>query len=64
MEGDTMKVVDEIRLDNSKFDDNSYDAPIMLPYAISALTFLVAIYFASMSAGTSLGELATMSVFP
>ena len=40
------------------------DASIMLGYLIVSVIFLVALYSASMSAGTALGDFASMVAFP
>jgi hypothetical protein len=58
-----MRVADEIRFDNPPLE-RSFDGLIMISYVVFSSIFLVAIYFASTSAGTSPGEFVSMVAFP
>jgi hypothetical protein len=42
----------------------NHDTAILLGYSVLASVFLIALYLASMSAGTAPGDFATMTVFP
>jgi hypothetical protein len=59
----TMKFAQPSQINNAKFEAK-HDATILLTCVAFTIVFLIAIYLASMSPGTALSELASMTVFP
>ena len=60
----TMQIVQPAKFITVQREVKSHDMAIILGYAAVALTFLIAIYLASLSSGAELGDFATMTVFP
>jgi hypothetical protein len=60
----TMEIAGRSRFEATQREVRSYDATIMVAYALVTITLLVAIYLDSMSSGTAPGDFASMVVFP
>jgi hypothetical protein len=59
-----MEIVQRSRFVAAKPQARNHDTTILLGYAILAIVFLTAMYFASTSSGTAPADFATMTVFP
>jgi hypothetical protein len=59
-----MAILEHSGFDVVKHEVKNRDMTILLGYSIFAIVFLIAIYLASLSSGTELGDFATMTVFP
>ncbi len=60
----TMEIAQTTKFKTAQSEVRSHDMTIMLGYAVFAIVLLIAIYLASLSAGTASADLATMTVFP
>lgn len=58
-----MEIVEQSRFETTR-DVRSYDAAILLGYAVFAILLLIAMYLDSMSSGTATAAFASMTVFP
>jgi hypothetical protein len=62
-----MEMAEQTRLETAQREARSHDMTILLRYSILAIALLIgifAVYWDSMYAGTSVGDLAMMTVFP
>jgi hypothetical protein len=59
-----MEIVQRSRFVTAKPQTRNRVTTILLGYAILAIVFLTAMYFASTSSGTAAADFATMTVFP
>jgi len=59
-----MAIAHPTRFEIATSEASDYDVRIIAGYAAFALVLLIAIYLASLSAGTAPGDFAAMDVFP
>jgi hypothetical protein len=59
-----MEIAEQNRFKATHREVQSYDAAIMLAYALLTIMFLIGIYLDSMSSGTAAGDFASVVVFP
>lgn len=59
-----MAVLEHSDFDVAKREVKSRDTTILLGYSVLAIVLLIAIYLGSLSSGTEIGDIASMSVFP
>jgi hypothetical protein len=59
-----MEIAQTTKFKTAQREVRSHDMTIILGYAAFAIVLLIAIYLASLSAGTASADFATMTVFP
>jgi GNAT superfamily N-acetyltransferase len=59
-----MEIAQQARLETAERGVRGHDVTILFGYSFFAIVLLLGIYFGSMSSGTALGDLASMTVLP